>query len=45
MVGLAQLNRFEVIIIAPVEGPVPAYGDDRHVSFRVEEVTMFFEKY
>lgn len=33
--GPAQLNRFEVVIQAPFSS-----GDDRHVSFRVEGVTM-----
>jgi hypothetical protein len=37
--GPALLNRFEVVIIAPAEA-VPSYDDDRHVSFRVETVTM-----
>ena len=33
--GPAQLNRFEVVIQSPFSS-----GDDRHVSFRVEGVTM-----
>ena len=33
--GAAQLNRFEVVIQSPFLG-----NDDRHVSFRVEDVTM-----
>ena len=37
--GPALPNQFEVRIIAPAQA-VPSYGDDRHVSFRVESVTM-----
>jgi hypothetical protein len=37
--GPALLNRFEVVIIAPAAA-VPSLKDDRHVSFRVETVTM-----
>lgn len=37
--GPALLNRFEVVIIAPAAA-VPSYKDDRHISFRVESVTM-----
>lgn len=37
--GPALLNRFEVIIIAPAEAG-SSYDGHRHVSFRVETVTM-----
>jgi len=37
--GPAMLSRFEVRLSAPAKA-VPSYADDRHMSLRVETVTM-----